>query len=53
MARSEHADGGESGVVEQSNVTGLGGEDGGLRAVVAALFGLELEGVFRTVVGFL
>lgn len=53
VTSSEHTAGGETGVIEQADVIGLGGGDGGLRAVVAGLIGLELQGLFRTVVSFL
>lgn len=58
MARGGQAEGGESGVpgpAGNGRVVGAGGdgEGEGLRAVVASLIELELDGVFRTVVGFL
>ena len=53
MARGENDEGGVSGVAAKAGDGCLGGEDGSLGAVVASLLGLELEGVFRTVVGFL
>ena len=55
-ARGENAGGGKSAVVGQAGngcAVGSGGEDGATGAVVASLIGMELEHVFRTVVGFL
>lgn len=55
-ARVEHVEEDEGGMVGQAGngcVLGTGSENGSLEAVVASMIGLELEGVFRTVVGFL
>lgn len=56
MARSEHAGGCVSGMVGQPGhwcAIGFGGESGAFGSAVASLIGLELEGAFRAVVGFL
>ena len=55
-ARVERAGGCGSGVVGpggNARAIGFGGEGGCLSSLVASLIGLELDGVFRTVVGFL
>eukprot|EP00752_Nemacystus_decipiens_P002752 g2570.t1 len=56
MPRSENDGGGGDDMVvkvDNGHVIGFGGQDGGFGAVVVSLVGLELEGVFRKVVGFL
>lgn len=57
MARSKNGERHGSDVIGQAGngcaVVGICGEDGSLGALVASLIGLELEGVFRIVVGFL
>lgn len=56
IARNKREGGDESGVIPKGGnlwVSGIGGEDGGLRALVESLIRLELEGVFRTVMCFL
>ena len=49
----EEDEGGMVGQAGNGCVLGTGSENGSLEAVVASMIGLELEGVFRTVVGFL
>eukprot|EP00752_Nemacystus_decipiens_P003711 g3420.t1 len=56
VAEDEQVRGGdESSVLEHAGnrcATGVGGDGAGLSSLVASLVGLELEEVFRTVVGF-
>ena len=56
MARVEHAGGGASGVLGQTadgRADGADNEGERSRAVMESLFRLDIEGIFRTVVGFL